>query len=121
MLAAVGVQVAVEVARLAVDGHVEGVEGRATDGEGVGHDGAGGVQELADAAWREPVGGVVVVAKTGRVIAGRVRWTVTPTGSGSRVAWTQTLVVPWLPRFLDPLVGLVGRGAYASGLRRILR
>ena len=67
------------------------------------------------------VGGVVEVAKAGRVIAGRVRCTVTPTQSGSRVEWSQTLVVPWLPKFLDPLVGGVGRLAYTAGLRRILR
>lgn len=66
-------------------------------------------------------GGVVEVAKTGRVIAGRVRWTVTPTASGARVDWSQTVVVPWLPRFADSLVGVVARAAYASGLRRILR
>jgi len=65
--------------------------------------------------------GVVEVVKQGRVISGRVRWTVTPTATGSDVEWTQHLVVGWLPRWLDPVVGALGRIAYGAGLRRILR
>jgi hypothetical protein len=65
--------------------------------------------------------GEVEVAKQGRVIGGRVRWMVTPTAAGSEVEWTQHLVVGWLPRWLDPMVGALGRGAYGAGLRRILR
>ncbi len=65
--------------------------------------------------------GTVEVAKQGGVIGGRVRWTVTPTGTGSEVEWAQHLIVTWLPRSLDPLVGALGRIAYGSGLRRILR
>lgn len=65
--------------------------------------------------------GVVEVAKLGKVIGGRVRWTVTPTPGGADVAWEQHLVVGWLPRWLDPLVGLLGRAAYGTGLRRILK
>lgn len=67
------------------------------------------------------LGGVVEVAKRGRVFAGTIRWTVTPTPAGTRVEWTQQLVVPWLPRRLDPLAGRVARLAYAAGLRRLLR
>ena len=65
--------------------------------------------------------GLVEVTKHGRVISGRVRWTVTPAAAGSQVEWTQRLVVGWLPRWLDPVVGWVGRIAYGSGLARILR
>jgi hypothetical protein len=65
--------------------------------------------------------GVVAVAKRGRVIGGRVQWTVTPTSDGADVEWTQHLVVGWLPRWLDPMVGGMGRIAYGTGLRRILR
>ncbi len=64
--------------------------------------------------------GVAEVAKSGRVVAGRVRWTVTPTSSGARVDWEQQIVIPWLPRQLDPFVGLVGRAAYGAGLRRLV-
>lgn len=64
--------------------------------------------------------GVVEVAKLGRVIGGRVRWTVTPTATGADVQWTQRLHVGWLPRWLDPVVGAAGRLAYGSGLRRLL-
>lgn len=65
--------------------------------------------------------GVVEVAKQGRVIGGRVRWTVTPTATGARIQWRQDLTIGWLPRWLDPLVGLIGRAAYSAGLRAILR
>jgi len=64
--------------------------------------------------------GLVEVRKTGRVIAGTVRWTVTPLADGARVEWNQQLRVPWLPRLFDPLVGVVGRIAYRSGLGRLL-
>lgn len=65
--------------------------------------------------------GVVEVAKRGRVIGGTVRWTVTPTAAGTEVEWTQRLVIGWLPRWLDPVVGALGRIAYGTGLRRLLR
>ena len=66
--------------------------------------------------------GVVHIAKQGRVIGGTVGWTVspTPTATGSDVEWTQHLVISWLPRWLDPLVGALGRMAYGIGLRRLL-
>jgi hypothetical protein len=67
------------------------------------------------------LGGVVEVAKRGRVVAGTVRWSVTPTGTGTRVEWRQRLVLPWLPGFLDPVAGRVARLAYAAGLGRLLR
>lgn len=66
-------------------------------------------------------GGLVEVAKQGRVITGWVRWTVTPTAAGSVVRWSQELTAPWLPRRLDVLVGVVGHAAYRWGLRRLLR
>lgn len=74
-------------------------------------------------------GGRVEVVKLGRVIAGWVHWTVTPgvpvgrsasDADGSVVEWTQELTVPWLPRWVDPVVGRVGRVAYRAGLRRML-
>lgn len=64
--------------------------------------------------------GQVEITKTGRVLRGSVRWTVTPVASGADVEWRQRLIVPWLPGFLDPVVGLVGRAAYGAGLRRLL-
>jgi len=64
--------------------------------------------------------GVVEVAKQGRVIGGRVRWTVTPTPTGTEVEWAQQLTIGWLPRWLDPVVGVFGRIGYGLGLRRLL-
>ena len=65
--------------------------------------------------------GAVEISKQGRVVGGTVGWTVTPTAIGSDVAWTQHLVIGWLPRWLDPVVGAVGSRAYGLGLRRLLR
>lgn len=65
--------------------------------------------------------GVVEVSKQGRIVGGRVRWTVTPTAAGSGVEWSQVLLIPWLPRAMDPLVGWLGRLAYTAGLKAILR
>jgi hypothetical protein len=45
---------------------------------------------------------------------------VRPLADGARVEWDQQLRVPWLPRLFDPLVGVVGRIAYRSGLGRLL-
>ena len=72
-----------------------------------------------DAAGALP--GLVEVAKQGRVVGGRIRWTVTPTAVGSEVEWRQDLRIGWLPRWLDPVVGLVGRAAYTAGLKALLR
>lgn len=64
--------------------------------------------------------GRVRISKHGRVVGGTVSWTVAPAATGSTVTWTQHLVIPWLPRWLDPLVGAVGSRAYGMGLRRLL-
>ncbi len=77
--------------------------------------------------YRPPAGdlpgdlpGVVQITKRGRVVGGTVGWTVTPTTTGSDVTWTQHLVIGWLPRWMDPVVGMIGRRAYGLGLRRLL-
>ena len=64
--------------------------------------------------------GLIAITKHGRVVGGTVTWTVAPGTVGSRVTWTQHLVIGWLPRWMDPLVGAVGRRAYGQGLRRLL-
>ena len=66
------------------------------------------------------VPGRVTITKHGRVVGGTVGWEVAPTTTGSAITWTQHLVIPWLPRFMDPLVGAVGSRAYGMGLRRLL-
>ena len=93
---------------------------------GLGRVGFDDVMEVT--ALRPPSGdgpgdqpGVVEVVKTGRVVGGRVRWTVTPSASGADVEWTQRLTIAWLPTWADPLVGSVGRAAYGLGLHRLLR
>ncbi len=94
-----------------------------TGGTRFGFDDPMEVRVLRSPAGDAPddLGGLVEVIKEGRVITGWVRWTVTPARNGSVVRWSQELTVPWLPRRLDALVGVVGRVAYRSGLRRLLR
>jgi len=85
----------------------------------VGFDDTMVVEVLRPPAGDQP--GVVEIVKQGRVVGGVVRWTVTPTTTGSDVTWTQHLIIGWLPRWMDPLVGAIGRRAYGAGLRRLLR
>lgn len=66
------------------------------------------------------VPGRVTITKHGRIVAGTVGWKVAPLAAGSDVTWTQHLVIPWLPHWLDPLVGAIGSRAYGMGLRRLL-
>lgn len=84
----------------------------------LGFDDPMAVEVLRPPAEGQP--GVVAITKQGRVIAGTVNWTVAGTAGGSEVVWTQHLVIGWLPRFLDPVVGVLGRIAYGAGLRRLL-
>jgi hypothetical protein len=65
--------------------------------------------------------GAVAISKHGRDVGGTVGWTVTPTATGSDVTWTQHLVIGWLPRWIDPLVGAIGRRAYGLGLQRLVK
>ncbi|WP_334139278.1 hypothetical protein [Corynebacterium variabile] len=72
--------------------------------------------------------GRAVVVKTGRLIGGQIDATVSPiTGSGdggeagSRLEWTQDLTLRGVPALADPLVAAVGRLAYGTVLRRLLR
>lgn len=94
-----------------------------TGGARFGFDDPMEVRELRPPVGDAPgdPGGLVEVGKVGPVITGWVRWTVTASPTGSVVRWSQELTVPWLPRRLDPLVGVVGRAAYRAGLRRLLR
>ena len=85
----------------------------------IGFDDTMVVEVLRPPAGHQP--GLVEISKRGRVVGGTVGWTVTPTAGGSDVTWTQHLVIGWLPRWLDPLVGAIGRRAYGLGLRRLLR
>ena len=71
--------------------------------------------------------GRAVVVKTGRLIGGQIDATVSPlTGSGdgeagSRLEWTQDLTLRGVPALADPLVAAVGRLAYGTVLRALLR
>ncbi len=80
------------------------------------------VDELRPPAGNEPgdTPGLVAITKHGRLVGGTVGWTVSPTATGSDVTWTQHLVITWLPRWMDPLVGAIGKRAYGMGLRRLV-
>lgn len=73
--------------------------------------------------WEPPstVAGHAVVAKTGRVIGGRIEVTFVPTDEGAtRITWYQAVEIPWLPPPLSGLEQVVGR-LVAPGYRAVLR
>lgn len=73
--------------------------------------------------WEPPAtaAGCAVVAKAGRVIAGRIEVAFTPTdGGGTRITWRQVVQLPWLPLPLSPLEHVVAR-LVAPGYRTVLR
>lgn len=86
-------------------------------------DGAGAAGSSSTAGGE----GRAVVVKTGRLIGGQIDATVSPlTGSGdgeagSRLEWTQDLTLRGVPALADPLVAAVGRLAYGTVLRALLR
>ncbi len=84
----------------------------------IGFDDVMVVDELQPPEGDRP--GLVGITKHGRVVGGTVGWTVAPTATGSAITWTQHLVIPWLPLWMDGLVGAIGSRAYGMGLRRLL-
>lgn len=71
-------------------------------------------QPTADSAGRARI------RKDGKVIAGFIDLTVSPSGSGSTVDWSQQIAVRRVPRLADRVVALVARTAYGTTLRRLL-
>jgi hypothetical protein len=78
-------------------------------------------------AWQPPEGdqpGTCEVVKSGRVVHGRALFTVTPLPDGRcRVAWTEDVTISprGITRFVDPLVSLGGRQAFAAAMRAFAR
>lgn len=65
-------------------------------------------------------GGWARIRKEGKVIRGLIELSVTPSGNGSLVEWSQDISVPGVPGFLDPVVAGVARVAYGTALRKLL-
>jgi hypothetical protein len=82
-------------------------------------------------AWEPPAGddpgaspGRCEVVKSGRVVHGRALFTVSPLpGSRCRVAWTEDVTVSprRITRYAEPVVGLLGRLAFAATIRAFAR
>lgn len=61
-----------------------------------------------------------VISKHAPVIGGTIRLTVTASGSGSRLLWRQRVLLPWLPRFVQPVAARIIRLGYRRVLSRLL-
>ncbi|GAA2854209.1 hypothetical protein Acy02nite_49480 [Actinoplanes cyaneus] len=82
-------------------------------------------------AWQPPAGndpgaapGHCEVEKSGRVVHGRARFTVTPLPGGHcRVAWIEdvTVVPHRITRHAGPVVALAGRAAFGATIRAFAR
>lgn len=72
------------------------------------------------ALHRTDDGLLLVIDKQGRVVHGRIRAQLRPDGQGTALRWEQVIALAGLPRFLDPVLAAVARGAYGATLRRIL-
>ena len=60
------------------------------------------------------------IRKEGNVVRGLIELTVTPSGTGSLVEWSQDISVRCVPGVLGPVVARVARAAYGTTLRRLL-
>jgi hypothetical protein len=65
-------------------------------------------------------GGWARIRKEGKVIRGLIELSVTPSGDGSLVEWSQDIFVAGVPGLLDPVVAGVARAAYGMTLRKLL-
>lgn len=61
------------------------------------------------------------VEKLGPILRGRAGFTVESKGMGSTVRWFEDVTVPFLPRFLGPLVGRAGALGFRLGMRNLNR
>ncbi|CCI51619.1 MAG: hypothetical protein LCH77_15395 [Actinobacteria bacterium] len=68
----------------------------------------------------EASAGSARIHKEGTVVRGRIDLLVTPTATGSTVAWSQRIGVRGVPALLDPVVAKVAGAAYGSTLRKLL-
>lgn len=60
------------------------------------------------------------IAKTGRVVQGRIFAEVLPTPTGSKVLWQQEIRLRPVPAVADSIVALVAKAAYGRVVRRLL-
>lgn len=60
-----------------------------------------------------------VVEKTGPLLTGSAGFRIEPLERGCRLLWFETIQVPLLPRFLCPLVAVVGRQLFVFALNRL--
>ncbi|MEO7754525.1 MAG: SRPBCC family protein [Terracoccus sp.] len=61
-----------------------------------------------------------LIHKEGRLVRGSIELRVSPTSTGSMVAWDQQISIAGLPGVLDPVVARVAKVAYGQTLRALL-
>ena len=84
----------------------------------VGFDDVMVVDEIA--APTDGSGSRTLIHKEGRMVRGRIELRVSPTSTGSIVAWDQEIAIAGLPHALDPVVARVAKAAYGQTLRALL-
>lgn len=72
--------------------------------------------------WSDGRGaGFCEVDKLGPVLRGRAWFTVEPDGAGTVVAWVEDVAVPYVPRFLAPLINHAATIGFRFSLRRLAK
>lgn len=61
------------------------------------------------------------VEKLGPVLRGTAGFTIRPSGSGTELEWFEDVSVPYLPRFLTPIVNKLGALGFAQGMRSLAK
>lgn len=61
------------------------------------------------------------VDKLGPVLRGRAGFVVAPDGDGSSVEWFEQVTVPYLPKFLAPVVSRLSALGFAFGMRSLAK
>ncbi len=65
-------------------------------------------------------GSRTLIHKEGRLVRGSIELRVSPTSTGSMLAWDQQISIAGLPGVLDPVVARVAKAAYGQTLRALL-
>lgn len=72
--------------------------------------------------WQPPTDstpGRCRIVKRGRWLAGWAEIEVTPAGEGTELVWIEDVAPRWTPKFLDPVVSLVGRKLFDRTIAQI--
>lgn len=102
-------------------------DSRAVGGTFTGYTGYGPIKlvdkmRVNEISWDEEASaGSCEVEKLGPVLRGQAGFTVTPSGSGSRVDWFERVTVPYLPQFLAPIVNRLAAFGFKMGMKSLAK